>query len=214
MLRALKVASFPSWTRRGETYATEQARANLRLILLETVAWVSAHADANDPANCLRSPRLAPYIFNDSRYDTVHDVVWARHLQLEGEGRVTRIRGRSDELVEVAALGLGSVVPLVAEGRLLVWERDQTVDDGAGQAETRGYLDESDMPPWDTWVAYMEGTRNERGVPDHLGCLVSWVPPIFISAVESAVQVNAYGALYWLRESKLPFAELFLNLLG
>jgi hypothetical protein len=92
---------------------------------------------------------------------------------------------------------------------LLVWERDATIDDGAGQAETRGYLDASDMPPWDTWVAYVEGPPDERGVRNHAGCLVSWVPPVFLSAVDRAIQVNAYGALYWLRDSKLPFAEVF-----
>jgi hypothetical protein len=202
MAHTLKVPHFPSCTYRGETYSTDLARANLRLILLEAVAWTSEHADPDDPAHCLRSPPLAPYIFNDSRYHTVNDVVTARHLELEATGRVPRIGGRFDALVEVAALGLADVAPLVSEGLLLVWERDTTIDDGAGQAETRGYLDESDMPPWDTWVAYVDGSS-------HPGCLVSWVPPPFIPAVDNAIQVNAYGALYWLRESNLPFAGVF-----
>jgi hypothetical protein len=131
MLPTLKVPPIPTWTRRDKTYTTEHARANLRLVLLETVAWVSAHADPKDPPRCLRSPRLAPYIFNDSRYHTVDDVVSARHRELQAEGRVARIGGRFDDLVEVVRLGLADVVPLVPEGRLLVWERDTTIDDGA-----------------------------------------------------------------------------------
>jgi hypothetical protein len=201
MLPALKVLKHPSQTRRGEAHATEHARANLRLILLETVAWTSAHAEPNDPTQCLRSPRLAPYLFNDSRHATVHDVASQRHCQLETEGRVRRIGGRAEDLVDVATIGLADAARLTAGGRLLVWERDTTIDDGAGQAETRGYLDESDMPPWDTWVAYVDDS-------EHAGGLISWVPPIFVAAVDSAIRVNAYGALYWLRDSKLPFAEV------
>jgi hypothetical protein len=49
MLLALKVLPSPNWVRRGETYSTEQARANLRLIALETVAcrsrYVHGHED-------------------------------------------------------------------------------------------------------------------------------------------------------------------------
>jgi hypothetical protein len=203
----LKVPPFPSRTRRGETYSTEYARANLRLILLETVAWASAHADPDEPSGCLRSAGLAPYIFNDSRLDTVHDVVSQRHCQLEDDGRVRRIGGRGEDLVDLTTLGLADVVPLVADGRLLAWERDNTIDDGAGKGETRGYLDESDMAPWDTWVAYVDGST-------HVGCLVSWVPPTFVAAVDRAIWVNVYGALYWLRDSKLPIADVFSDLLA
>jgi hypothetical protein len=209
MIPVLKVPPIPTWTCRDKAYSTEHARANLRLILLEAVAWASAHADPKDASHCLRSPRLAPHIFNDSRYNTVDDVVSARHRELQAEGRIARIGGRFDDLVEVATLGLADVVALVPEGRLLVRERDTTIDDGAGQAETRGYLDESDMPPWDTWVTYFEGSPNDRGLRNHAGCLVSWVPPIFLPAVDSAIRVNAYGALYWLHDCKLPFADVF-----
>ena len=174
----------------------------MRLIILETAAWAAAHADQTDPSRCLRSAPLAPYLFNDSRHETVYDVVARRHHRLEAEGRVQRIAGKADALVDAATLGLGDLVPRVAEGQLLIWERDTTVDDGAGEAETRGYLHESDMPPWDTWVAYVDGSG-------HAGCLISWVPPTFLPAVDRAIQINAYGALYWLRDSTLPFAQLF-----
>jgi hypothetical protein len=35
------------------------------------------------------------------------------------------------------------------------------------------------------------------------------VPPIFLPAVDSAVSVNAYGALYWLHDCKHRFADVF-----
>jgi hypothetical protein len=91
---------------------------------------------------------------------------------------------------------------MLEAGRLLVWERDSTVDDGVGQAVTKGYLDESDMPPWDTWVAYVD---SEVGP---CGYLVSWVPEPFVAPVAQAIKENAYAALYWLRESQLLLAQI------
>lgn len=43
--------------------------------------------------------------------------------------------------------------PALAYGKLLVWERDLTIDDGLGESLTNGYLDSSDTPPWDTSAA-------------------------------------------------------------
>jgi hypothetical protein len=198
------VTRHPAETGAGEAYTTDVARANLRLVLLEAVMWASARANPSEPARCLRSQALAPYVFNDSRRRTVSGVAVDRHRQLKAEGRVLGLGGQWDDLVDVDALGLGDVKPLIATGRLLVWERDTTIDDGAGQAETGGYLDESDMPPWDTWVTYV-GRRDQGAVA---GCLVSWVPEPFVEAVGRAIEVNAYGALYWLRESKLRLAQI------
>jgi hypothetical protein len=140
-------------------------------------------------------------VFNDSRLETVDGVAFSRHLKLEAEGRVRRLGGRTDDVVDAASLGLADLRPLVHTGRLLVWERDTTVDDGAGQAETNGYLDESDMPPWDTWVAYVDPHPQA-------GYLVSWVPAPFLERVGRAVAVNAYDALYWLRGSRLLLANV------
>jgi hypothetical protein len=141
-------------------------------------------------------------VFNDSRHDTVFGVVLQRNLALEAEKRVTRLGGRWDALVEAVSIGLDEARPILGTGRLLVWERDTTIDDGAGQAMTHGYLDESDMPPWDTWIAYVDGAA------DSAGYLVSWVPDPFVTSVDEAVATNAYGALYWLRDSKLRLAQI------
>jgi hypothetical protein len=68
---------------------------------------------------------------------------------------------------------------ILETGRLLVWERDSTIDDGVGEAVIGGYLDEGDMPPWDTWIAYVDGA----GRKPTAGYLVSWVPGPFVAAV-------------------------------
>jgi hypothetical protein len=202
----LQVTKGPIWTRRGEAYQSDAARASLRLALLEAALWATTHGDVRDPCRSLRSAALAPYRFNESRHDSVHDVAWSRHARLEAEGRVRRIGGQTDEIVDLEVLGLAEALHASATGRLLVWERDTTIDDGAGEAETQGYLDDSDMPPWDTWVAYVDCP--EPAAPPHCPYLVSWVSPVFVDAVDRAVRVNAYDALYWLRDSKLLMASL------
>ncbi len=197
----MQVTKWPAQTRAGEAYATEIGRASLTVVLLEAVLWASSRADSQNPTRSLRSAALAPYVFNDSRHDTVFDVVSRRHRELELEKRVTRLGGRWDELVDAQSIGLGDLQPVLTTGRLLVWARDSTIDDGVGQAETKGYLDESDMPPWDTWVAYVDPHPEA-------GYLVSWVPEPFVATVGRAIELNAYAALHWLRDSGLPVAEV------
>jgi hypothetical protein len=195
----MRVARWPARTRQGEAYATEPARASLRLILLETVLWANERADPQGPIHSLRSKALAPYLFSASRHETVFDVAWKRHRELNLGGRFGRHEG---PFVDAESIGLGEITPILETGRLLVWERDSTIDDGVGEAVTGGYLDESDMPPWDTWIAYVDGA--ERAPARYL---VSWVPGPFVTAVAEAVSANAYAALYWLRDSKLTMEE-------
>lgn len=192
------VTKAPLQVQAGETYASDVSRASLRLILLEAALWSNIRADLAEPIRSLRSPSLAPYLFNESRFETVHDVVTRRHHHLEADGRIQRLGGRVDDVVDSRVIGLDDPP---RDGRLLVWERDTTIDDGAGEAETAGYLDESDMPPWDTWVAYVD--PHPRA-----GYLVTWVPALFVERVGRAISVNAYGALYWLRGSKLLLEEV------
>jgi hypothetical protein len=131
----------------------------------------------------------------------IHDVAFARHLGLQRCGSIPLTGGRAEDLIDAAEAGLAAGADLARRGRLLVWHRDDTVDDGAGEAETGGYLDESDMPPWDTWVAYVDSEACS-------GYLVSLVPAEFIEAVSRAIAYNAYEALYWLRGTSLRLARV------
>ena len=135
---------------------TEKERADLRLSLLDAVIWATGKADLSNPRDCLRTEALRPYVFNDSRHATVRDVVCARHTQLVEAGRVPDVafNTMSNEHPDALAGVWSMMPPALGYGKLLVWERDLTIDDGLGESLTKGYLDISDMPPWDTWVAY------------------------------------------------------------
>lgn len=183
----------------GEMYESEESRASLRCIVLEAMLWATPRANPKDPIRCLRSAKLAPHLFEPSRHETVFDVIWQRHIALEKAG----LLGGEKWQLELPP------------GRLLAWERDSTVDDGVGESLTGGYLDSSELPPWDTWIAYIEQSPSipqkspyRSGGRNDVSCLVSWVPGAFIDAVARAIKANANEALYWLSDSKLPIADV------
>ena len=186
---------------------TEKERADLRLRLLDAVMWSAERANPNNPKDCLRTEAFRPYIFNDSRHATVCDVVSARHRALVETSRIPDVALNTNRDDDSAAFAeLWKLMPAaLGNGRLLVWDRDETIDDGVGESLTRGYLDASDMPPWDTWVTYV--SPDDDGVAQ-TGYLLSWVPPEFVPSVTDAVANNAYGALYWLKESRLLLSEI------
>ncbi len=134
----------------------------------------------------------------------------ARHRQLVTEGRVPNLPLRrlgadagfafEEDVVDAALMGLDA--QLLEKGRLVVWMPDDIIPDGVGEIETKGYLDCYDMPPWETWVAYVDGQPKER---PHL---VSWVPEPFVDPVQCAIDSNALGTLLWLKDAeKLPDSD-------
>ena len=186
---------------------TEKERADLRLSLLGAVIWATGKADLSNPTDCLRTDSFRPYIFNDNRRTTVQDVVHARHRELVETGRIpdVALNTMSDEHPDVFA-GVWPMMPAdLGHGKLLVWERDLTIDDGLGEFVTKGYLDMSDMPPWDTWVAYVSPDDDEMA---KAGYLISFVPSAFVPWVGEAVEGNVYGALYWLAGTSLLVSRI------
>jgi hypothetical protein len=83
-------------------------------------------------------------------------------------------------------------------GRLLAFDPDASLSDGAAAAETRNFFDDDNTPPWDTWVEYIrEVPRSpERWVPFE-GYLLCWIPAALIDVVERAIYVNPEECLRW-----------------
>ena len=186
---------------------TEKERVDLRLRLLDAVIWSTDRADPNNPRTCLRTEAFRPYIFNDSRHATVRDVISARHRELvEGRKTADIALNTNCDNDSAAFAKLWKLMPAaLGYGRLLVWEHDLTIDDGLGESLTKGYLDASDMPPWDTRVTYVTPGDDATA---QTGYLLAWVPPVFVPSVDDAVEINAYGALYWLAGTRLLLSEI------
>ena len=66
------------------------------------------------------------------------------------------------------------------------------------------YLDEMDVPPWDTWVALARGPG--QYVDD---LLISWVPPALVGPVHEALRQSPDEEVCWLADCGRPIvAEL------
>jgi hypothetical protein len=149
--------------------------------LTEAIEWCAPRALLSDPKYCLRTPDLAPELLAGSRRAVVHSVAVSRHVAL---------RWPKPRL----ATSLGG-------GRLLGYEPNRNLSDGAAEGVTGGFLDCLNVPPWDTWVGYV----HESGGMDYL---VAWIPPAFIGPTSDGVNVNPEDSIWWLDESDTILAEL------
>jgi len=99
----------------------------------------------------------------------------------------------------------------LADGRLLVYEPDMNLCDGAAELSSNGFFDVDNVPPWDTWVGCIYGTREQpatqgqregetnrpwRAPTSHL-YLLSWVPPPFLTLVAEGIWANPEECIRW-----------------
>jgi hypothetical protein len=174
-----------------------QAQHFMKLVA-ETSAWCTHQADANDPANSLRTlrPRPGPLM---SRESQVCSVTWERRGQLR-------------------EIGLGGQEPAkdLCGGRLLAFDADGTLSDGVANSESNGFFDDDNVPPYDTWVwfvydeAYrrrMAGTETADRLPAFETYLVAWVPPVFVELADYGIAINPEACILWLDEMDTPFAQ-------
>jgi hypothetical protein len=94
------------------------------------------------------------------------------------------------------------IVPSLEGGRLLVYFPDRELADGAAEAESQGYLDVHNAPPWDTWVAMVDEASADGAY------LLSWVPPEFIDLVHRGIAVNPEECIRWLDDADLALRDV------
>jgi hypothetical protein len=82
-------------------------------------------------------------------------------------------------------------------GRLLVCQIHESISSGESEAETSGFFDVNDRPPWDTWVWQF------RGLEEGTVTLVSWVPRDFEAVVTRGIAANPYECISWLSDAPL-----------
>lgn len=75
-------------------------------------------------------------------------------------------------------------------GQILEFEIDVTTHDGAPCTVTDGFIDESDIPPIDTWF-YITTTK-----------LYCWIPNFFVNKIQDAMEVEILNSYKWIKDSK------------
>jgi hypothetical protein len=84
-------------------------------------------------------------------------------------------------------------------GRILCFETMVTTHDGAAIAESSCFVDESDVPPIDTWFALEIFPRHDKVI------LYCWIPKEFELIMQRAIDVEPLGSYHWLDEKPTMF---------
>ena len=148
--------------------------------LAKTIAWCEPRVDLADRKWCLRSDSLRPEydyrspddptLLNDAK--TINSVVQRRHAIVRSERRAT-----------ASSTALHG-------GRVLMCYFDETNQDYGSAEESLWFYDGYDNPPWDTWVACLDGA------------LVTWVPPQFLNLADDGMAVECCQMLMWLENPR------------
>ena len=85
------------------------------------------------------------------------------------------------------------------------------IGDGAAQAESNGFFDLYNTPPWDTWVSYFEDVPNGPGSYDCY--LLAYVPRQLLPLAAGALLVNPEECILWLSDADVKLrSRLSINL--
>jgi hypothetical protein len=118
----------------------------------------------------LRSPELKPSFSLDEFGD---DALWAKAVAEVVAMRSRLTGGTSAENHDTNI------------GRLLRYTPSENLACGAAEVSSNGFFDVNNVPPWDIWVDFSEGT------------LVSWVPPALLDVAQMGIYVNPEACIGW-----------------
>jgi hypothetical protein len=164
--------------------------------LAETIAWCESRADITKTETCFRSKELEPsknfdwYVNKSQRHSIINEVSNIRQTILHNEFPMWNAK-----------------TPDLALGRILAFEIDANLQDGAAFYASKGFFDWDNIPPWDTWFAYLpEYFLYER----HSDILLSWIDQDFLPLVEEGIEVNPESCIFWFDDNAVQ--ELFNQL--
>jgi hypothetical protein len=152
--------------------------------LSQTKDWCTRPGRGNDAALSLRTPSLMPsLIVKDGDYQPSWNYDLA-HPEVE----VERLCIRRLALVEVS--DRASNMSSSMTGRVLLFYPRETLCDGSADVNSKGYFDDWNIPPWDTWF-YFDRLEDGKEV------LYCWVPDDFLHLAEAGVSANPEQCLAW-----------------
>jgi hypothetical protein len=157
--------------------------------LSEAVAWC-----LNRSLQCdrLRSSQLDPATFLIvPPLEEVGIALWLENKRDSYQRAASAVIEKRSALVRDIHLADADLVQAQSKGKLLVYEPQETVTDGAAAASSNGFFDIKDAPPWDTWFLYSRDT------------ILSWVPELLVQDVQDGIDANPVSCIYWCDWSKL-----------
>lgn len=102
---------------------------------------------------------------------------------------------------------LGRGAERTTSGRLLLFDPEDSLSDGAAHCESEGFFDVRNVPAWDTWVWYAEDDPGLGGPTLCSSHLVAWVPPQVLGLAEAGVRANPEQCIRWASEVDNAFTR-------
>jgi hypothetical protein len=170
-------------------------------IIQETATWIES-VNKDYETNLYRTAELLP----------------DRHLIYGGnEQQITKVVERRSELLKATGVSLIAVEDLQLYGRIMIFDVDSTVVDGASEGESSLYVDLYDTPPVDTWIALGSRLTNIGMVANEdeyfNQSLLAWVPASQYFYANEASLVSLVDNIVWPDPTQLTPAFEFLNLI-
>lgn len=159
---------------------------------------------ANRLSECLRYCNFATRRFEDAtrafrsnRLMPLAKAVFPRscHTELSNDVLVAFERFADERKILVAGRTIDEAIVQAELSRpksILITDWNKSLFDGALTPETRGFIDEDGMPPWDCWLGIRPVANSVTG-----SCLVSWVPQWLSDEVDFGIRVDAAECLSW-----------------
>jgi hypothetical protein len=154
----------------------------------ETATWLE-NVNNNFETNLFRTGELSPKHYYCEIPDKDKPAV------------VKQIIDRRSELLQKANEVLIPVEKLGQYGRIMFFDANSTVLDGAPEEQSSCYVDIADTPPWDTWIA--TGTQLnalnifQQGHKLKDDLLIAWVPKSQYYFANAALEVACLDNFKW-----------------
>ena len=188
--------------------------------LEETVAWYLSKAPIADPEYGLRAATLAPPAGLETPTERAlgnPPTPWTAEASREYWHRVhiaePQILKERQEIVDALAekrrtllkaprLEPSQITEVLGRGRLLIYNPDENLTDGAAPLASARFFDDDNVPPWDTWLVYVIDDALK-----HKAYLIAWVPPECLEVAADGIDVNPEQCIRWAEDVDTKFAR-------
>lgn len=171
----------------------DAALFTLRVDLAAAIVWCTEGADPDRPASSLRRLGARVLDYTTPPRERVAEVA----ALCQERARALRPQGWVEQ-----ALAQG-----LAGGRLLLFDFDGTLSDGAAARESHRFFDDHNCPPWDTWLRYVSDGLPPgfwRNFRSYVAC---YVPPQLVEVAQAGIEANPEGCIAWAESHNGPFTR-------
>ena len=148
--------------------------------LTDTKKWCASLIDINNPKFCFRTSLLEEYLAKQHGPNFEPMSFWPTPEEID---QTLSIKKQALKHMQQQDIPKGN-------GRIVLCFPESSNFNALSSDSSNGYLDEHDIPPWDTWIGQIEISKSEF-------LLLAWVPDEFVKLVELGIEVECMGMLYW-----------------